>query len=103
MTQTLDTSAEADAMNFSGDIQNVNAEHEPGDTITLSLSVDHRCLGTQARVQWGGFEQNSGGIVMEGVLYEPEARMLVDAPRLAHVELEHRLPWGLEDLRDEKW
>ena len=76
---------------------------KPGDTITLSLSVEHRCLGTQARVQWGGFEQNSGGIVMEGVLYEPEARMLVDASRLAHVELEHRLPWGLEDLRDEKW
>ena len=103
VTQTLDTSAEADAMNFSGDIQNVTLSMEPGDTITLSLSVEHRCLGTQARVQWGGFEQNSGGIVMEGVLYEPEARMLVDASRLAHVELEHRLPWGLEDLRDEKW
>jgi hypothetical protein len=40
---------------------------------------------------------------MEGVLYEPEARITVDASRLAHVELEHRLPWGLEDLRDEKW
>ena len=103
VTQTLDTSAEADAMNFSGDIQNVTLIMEPGQTITLSLSVEHRCLGTQARVQWGGFEQNSGGIVMEGVLYEPEARMLVDASRLAHVELEHRLPWGLEDLRDEKW
>ena len=103
VTQTLDTSAEADAMNFSGDIQNVTLSMEPGDTITLSLSVEHRCLGTQARVQWGGFEQNSGGIVMEGVLYEPEARILVDASRLAHVELEHRLPWGLEDLRDEKW
>ena len=103
VTQTLDTSAEADAMNFSGDIQNVTLSMKPGDTITLSLSVEHRCLGTQARVQWGGFEQNSGGIVMEGVLYEPEARMLVDASRLAHVELEHRLPWGLEDLRDEKW
>ena len=103
VTQTLDTSAEADAMNFSGDIQNVTLSMKPGDTITLSLSVEHRCLGTQARVQWGGFEQNSGGIVMEGVLYEPEARILVDASRLAHVELEHRLPWGLEDLRDEKW
>ena len=103
VTQTLDTSAEADAMNFSGDIQNVTLSMEPGDTITLSLSVEHRCLGTQARVQWGGFEQNSGGIVMEGVLYEPDARILVDASRLAHVELDHRLPWGLEDLRDEKW
>jgi hypothetical protein len=103
VTQTLDTSAEADAMNFSGDVQNVTLSMMPGDTITLSLSVEHRCLGTQARVLWGGFEQNSGGIVMQGVLYEPEARILVDASRLAHVELEHRLPWGLEDLRDEKW
>ncbi|MAF93939.1 hypothetical protein CMO85_04675 [Candidatus Woesearchaeota archaeon] len=103
VTQTLDTSAEADAMNFSGDMQNVTLSMEPGESISLSLSIEHRCLGTQARVQWGGFEQNSGGVIIEGVLYEPEARILVDASRLAHVELEHRLPWGLDDLRDEKW
>ena len=103
VTQTLDTSAEADAMNFSGELQNVTLSMQPGESITLSLSIEHRCIGTQARVQWGGFEQNSGGVIIEGVLYEPEARILVDASRLAHVELEHRLPWGLEDLRDEKW
>ena len=103
VTQILDTSAEADAMNFSGDLQNVTLSMQPGESITLSLSIEHRCIGTQARVQWGGFEQNSGGVIIEGVLYEPEARILVDASRLAHVELEHRLPWGLEDLRDEKW
>ncbi|MGB0815285.1 MAG: hypothetical protein ACPGSA_07030, partial [Poseidonia sp.] len=103
VTQTLDTSAEGDAMNFSGEKQNVTLSLAPGKSISLSVSIEHRCLGTQARVQWGGFEQNSGGIVIEGVLYEPEARILVDAARLAHVELEHRLPWGLEDLRDEKW
>ena len=103
VTQTLDTSAEADAMNFSGELQNVTLSMQPGESITLSLSIEHRCIGTQARVQWGGFEQNSGGVIIEGVLYEPEARVLVDASRLAHVELEHRLPWGLEDLRDEKW
>ena len=43
------------------------------------MSVEHRCIGTQARVQWGGFEQNSGGIVIEGVLYEPKADITVDA------------------------
>ena len=102
-TQTLDTSAEGDAMNFSGEMQNVTLTLDVGQSITLSLSVEHRCLGTQARVQWGGFEQNSGGVIIEGVLYEPEARIHVDAARLAHVELEHRLPWGIEDLRDEKW
>ena len=103
VNQVIDTTAENDAMNFSGEVQNVTLSLAPGDVITLSVSVDHQCIGTQARVQWGGFEHNSGGIVMEGVLYQPEARILVDASRLAHVELEHKLPWGLEDLRDEKW
>ena len=103
VTQTLDTSAEGDAMNFSGEVQNTTLSLDVGQSITLTVSVEHRCIGTQARVQWGGFEQNSGGIVIEGVLYEPKADITVDAARLAHVELEHRLPWGLEDLRDEKW
>ena len=103
VTQTLDTSAEGDAMNFSGEVQNATLSLDVGQSITLTVSVEHRCIGTQARVQWGGFEQNSGGIVIEGVLYEPKADITVDAARLAHVELEHRLPWGLQDLRDEKW
>lgn len=103
VTQEIDTSAENDAMNFSGEVQNVTLSLSPGESITLSVSVDHRCAGTQARVQWGGFEHNSGGIIMQGVLYQPEARITVDASRLAHVELEHKLPWGMEDLRDEKW
>ena len=90
-------------MNFSGEVQNATLTLDVGQSITLTVSVEHRCIGTQARVQWGGFEQNSGGIVIEGVLYEPKADITVDAARLAHVELEHRLPWGLEDLRDEKW
>jgi len=103
VTQVVDTTAQNDAMNFSGEEQNVTLSLSPGESISLSLSIQHSCLGSQARVQWGGFEHNSGGIIIEGVLYEPEARILVDESRLSHVELEHRLPWGLEDLRDEKW
>ena len=103
VTQTIDTTTENNGMNFSGETQNVTLSLAPGESITLSVSIEHRCFGSQARVQWGGFEQNSGGIIMEGILYEPEARILVDAARRAHVELEHKLPWGLEDLRDEKW
>jgi len=103
VTNVVDTATQNDAMNFSGEAKNVSLQMRPGDRLTLSLSIHHECLGTQARVQWGGFEHNSGGIIMEGTLYEPEARILVDASRLAHVELEHRLPWGLEDLRSEKW
>ena len=103
VSQVVDTVTENDAMNFSGEMQNVSLSMSPGDAFTLSVSIHHQCLGTQARVQWGGFEHNSGGIIMEGVIFQPEARILVDASRLAHVEFEHRLPWGLEDLRDEKW
>ena len=103
VSQVVDKVAENDAMNFSGEMKNVSLNLSPGDTITLSLDIYHQCLGTQARVQWGGFDYNSGGIIMEGVLYEPEARIIVDESRLAHVELRHNLPWGLEDLRDEKW
>ncbi|MDP6200550.1 MAG: hypothetical protein QF531_07215, partial [Candidatus Poseidonia sp.] len=103
VTQIVDTTAQNDAMNFSGEQQNVTLSLSPGESISLSLSIQHSCLGSQARVQWGGFEHNSGGVIIEGVLYEPEARILVDESRLSHVELEHRLPWGLEDLRDEKW
>ncbi|MAJ02286.1 MAG: hypothetical protein CMA10_07780 [Euryarchaeota archaeon] len=103
ISQVVDKVAENDAMNFSGEMKNVTLNLSPGDSLTLSLDIHHQCAGTQARVQWGGFEYNSGGIIMEGVLYEPEARILVDASRRAHVELSHNLPWGLADLRDEKW
>jgi len=103
VSQVIDTVTENDAMNFSGERQNVSLIMAPGDSFSLQLSVHHQCAGTQARVQWGGFEHNAGGIVMEGVIFEPEARIVVDSQRRAHVEFEHRLPWGLEDLREEKW
>ena len=52
VTQTLDTSAEGDAMNFSGEVQNATLTLDVGQSITLTVSVEHRCIGTQARVQW---------------------------------------------------
>lgn len=103
VSQIVDKVAENDAMNFSGEMKNVSLKLAPGDSISLSLDIHHQCFGTQARVQWGGFEYNSGGIIMEGAFYQPEARIIVDESRFAHVELSHNLPWGLDDLRDEKW
>ena len=103
VTQTINKVAQNDAMNFSGAYQNVSIVMEPGDTITLDVSVHHRCAGTTARVQWGGFEFNSGGIIMEGVMYQPEASIFVDEARRAHIQLEPNLPFGPEDLRDQKW
>ena len=31
-----------------------------GDTFSISLSAEHLCEGTLARIQWGGFETNAG-------------------------------------------
>ncbi len=60
-------------------------------------------LGSTIQVQWGAFEQNSGGIVMEGQLYEPKARVFVDAERRAHIEFEPLFPWGVDDVKTTKW
>ncbi|MDA0715583.1 MAG: hypothetical protein O3A74_03365 [archaeon] len=103
VTETIDKVTQNDAMNFSGAFQNVSLVMEPGDTITLDVSVHHRCVGTTARIQWGGFEFNSGGIIMEGVMYQPEASIFVDEARRAHIQIEQNLPFGPEDLRDQKW
>ncbi len=85
VTQTLDTSAEADAMNFSGELQNVTLSMQPGESITLSLSIEHRCIGTQARVQWGGFEQTAAASLLKGCSMSPRRvfwSMLPDWPTL---------------------
>ena len=42
VTQTLDTSAEGDAMNFSGEVQNVTLNLSVDQSITLSVSVVHQ-------------------------------------------------------------
>jgi len=103
VTQTINKVAQNDAMNFSGAYQNVSVVMEPGDSLSLEVSVHHRCVGTTARVQWGGFEFNSGGIIMEGVMYKPDASIYIDEARRAHIQIEQNLPFGPDDLRDEKW
>ena len=40
---------------------------------------------------------------MEGQLYEPEARVFVDAERRAHIEFEPLFPWGADDVKTTKW
>ena len=54
--------------------------------------------GTLARVQWGGFETNAGGIIMTGKVYEPSASIRVDSSRRAHIEFLPILPWGVDDV-----
>tara|TARA_B100001093_G_scaffold207303_1_gene199245 strand:+ start:17310 stop:19640 length:2331 start_codon:yes stop_codon:yes gene_type:complete len=103
VTQTVDTDTSNSAMNFSGDTQEVYLSMKAGDVFTLSLSAENRCTGSTIQVQWGAFEQNSGGIIMKGQLYEPKARVEVDAERRAHIEFEPLFPWGVDDVKSTKW
>lgn len=98
ITHTLDTIASNDPQNFSGDIVMMDIDLSAGDTFSVSLSAEHFCEGTLARVQWGGFETNAGGIIMTGKVYEPSASIRVDSSRRAHIEFLPILPWGVNDV-----
>ena len=103
VTQVVDTATSNSAMNFSGDRIEVFLSLGIGDVFTLSVSAENNCAGSTIQVQWGAFEQNSGGIIMEGQLYEPTARVFVDAERRAHIEFEPLFPWGVDDVKTTKW
>ena len=103
VTQVVDTATSNSAMNFSGDRIEVFLSLGVGDVFTLSVSAENDCAGSTIQVQWGAFEQNSGGIIMEGQIYEPKARVFVDAERRAHIEFEPLFPWGVDDVKTTKW
>ncbi|MEC8589591.1 MAG: hypothetical protein VXY35_05520, partial [Candidatus Thermoplasmatota archaeon] len=98
ITHTLETIAANDPENFSGEIVMMDIDMNKGDTFSISLSAEHLCEGTNARVQWGGFEANAGGIIMTGKVYEPSASIRVDSSRRAHIEFLPTLPWGPSDV-----
>ena len=103
VTQVVNTDTSNSAMNFSGERIQVFISMKAGDVFTLSVSAENRCIGSTIQVQWGAFEQNSGGLIMEGQLYEPQARVFVDAERRAHIEFEPLFPWGVDDVKTTKW
>ena len=103
VTQTVDIAISNAAMNFSGERQEAFISMQPGDVFTLSVTAENNCQGTVIRVQWGAFEQNSGGIIMTGRLYEPVARINIDDERRAHIEFEPLFPWGADDVKTIKW
>ena len=98
ITHTLETIAANDPENFSGEIVMMDIDMNKGDTFSISLSAEHLCEGMNARVQWGGFEANAGGIIMTGKVYEPSASIRVDSSRRAHIEFLPILPWGTNDV-----
>ncbi|MCH1423342.1 MAG: hypothetical protein L7U62_07645, partial [Candidatus Poseidoniaceae archaeon] len=103
VTQVVNTDTSNSAMNFSGERTEVVLSMKAGDVFTLTVSAQNNCEGSTIQVQWGAFEQNSGGIVMEGQMYEPKARVVVDAERRAHIEFEPLFPWGVDDVKSAKW
>ena len=105
VTNIVDEITPGQAMNFSGPENEMNITANPGDVFTLSLSAVHNCLGSSVMVQWGGGPepQNSGGIIMVGVLYQPEIRMILDEANIAHIEFDPLMPWGASDIKDIKW
>ena len=103
VTQVVDTATSNSAMNFSGQRIEAFLSMGVGDVFTLSVSAENNCAGSSIQVQWGAFEQNSGGIIMEGQIYEPKASVFVDAERRAHIEFEPLLPWGVDDVKTAKW
>ena len=105
VTNIVDEVSHGQAMNFSGPENEINITANPGDVFTLSLSAVHNCLGSSVMVQWGGGPepQNSGGIVMVGVIYQPEIRMILDESNIAHIEFDPLMPWGASDIKEIKW
>ena len=103
VTQVVDTATSNSAMNFSGQRIEAFLSMGVGDVFTLSVSAENNCAGSSIQVQWGAFEQNSGGIIMEGQIYEPKTSVFVDAERRAHIEFEPLFPWGIDDVKTAKW
>ncbi len=101
VTEILDTIASNEPVNFSGEIQMMDIDLSAGDTFSISLSAEHLCENSRARIQWGGFEANAGGIIMTGKVYEPSASIRVDSSRRAHIEFLPILPWGESDVLED--
>jgi len=102
ITQVVDKVNSNEAMNFSGELNQINLTMQEGDFFTLTVSIEHQCTA-RARVQWGALEQNSGGIIIKGEIYEPKGKITVDESRRAHIEFEPLFPWGGNDVKEVKW
>ena len=102
ITQVVDKVNSNEAMNFSGELNQINLTMQEGDFFTLTVSIEHQCTA-RARVQWGALEQNGGGIIIKGEIYEPKGKITVDESRRAHIEFEPLFPWGGNDVKEVKW
>jgi len=90
----------ADAHNMSTQISMGNITAREGDIITYSMSASTNCPNS-INLEWGGSNQFSGGIVIQGDLFSPEFEVTVDDSKLAHIQMVATLPWGFNDLDED--
>ena len=87
----------ARAHNFTFDRVQINLNLSVGDFIEVTLSVMHDCTAP-IDLWWNGIVHD-GGIVLEGELLNPEARVLYDDLGFAHVDFIALGPWGMDGYR----
>jgi hypothetical protein len=74
-----------------------NITAREGDVITYSMSASTNCP-SNINIEWGGSNEFSGGIVIQGNLFAPEVEITIDDSKIAHIQLVATLPWGFDDL-----
>jgi hypothetical protein len=87
----------ADAHNMSSEVQMANITAREGDVITYSMSASTNCP-SNINIEWGGSNEFSGGITIQGNLFAPEVEITIDDSKIAHIQLVATLPWGFADL-----
>ena len=87
----------ADAHNMSSEVQMANISAKEGDVITYSMSASTNCQDS-IKIEWGGSNEFSGGIIIQGNLFSPEVEITIDDSKIAHIQLTATLPWGFDDL-----
>ena len=87
----------ADVHNMSSEVQMANITAREGDVITYSMSASTNCP-SNINIEWGGSNEFSGGIVIQGNLFAPEVEITIDDSKIAHIQLVATLPWGFDDL-----
>ncbi len=98
VSEVITRAGEPGAENFSTtptDAGFVSAK--PGDTMRLRLLINNECAATIS-VEWGGAESRSGGVIIQGMLYEPQFQVRVDDLGIAQIEFTPIMPWGYDDL-----
>ena len=83
--------------NMTSEVQMANITAREGDVITYSMSASTNCP-SNINIEWGGSNEFSGGIVIQGNLFAPEVEITIDDSKIAHIQLVATLPWGFDDL-----